>query len=653
MSPNANEIGVNTHHTTNTELDKDNMEVAKQEEEIHYEYPNLRPARALLNLATGDLIEIMHRPSGATNTVEGLKTEKDEWFDETYRTKQGQDWGGIIQHHYIEFSRRNCPEPNAHNEIPAPTTRPDDSDRTDVSPDEFSSQELFDTEFAPYPLLLLERPEVSYDETIPGDTYDILGWYDPMQNNAENRVRPLTAITDTFPEITDASYTKTDQYCIPELNAGLPADTLENTSNIQITTENDNITLDGADTSNAHHIDIGTAFDEDRFLINSPYETKNTIKDFSGQPRWTPDSECWAVRKSIDTFTEIITALVEEAGAITITDDVLLEFAVPDIDVTIEEDINGVTTSDILEYAFVDEVPISSHLSLPDLPDIAHPQEIDSTYVKFDATGSVTGTSVEYSNSPSTATINQHGSGSILVDCSESEAQCVKSLDWDDARYEWNNSHGAWIINESATFELINEFLSNYYDIAVDVDILGKHGTEQEEIEKRTRDVDSSNIIAETISDDNPLVTPSSVASDTNTYDEQKTARAIHGFVPNNPSTLTLSALDIALGENITGHASIHTDDSQIPELRPSVKEQWQPALEVEDDVYEWYHPQSGARVTVEMQHGADAVESFGAVDYALKIKDPETYSPEHVVTVQDEQAATMAVISHLTALSR
>ncbi len=645
MTLRANEIGADVYSTQETELDKNNLDIEKEETEHRFEFPELAPGRALLDVETGVLYEIMHRTSGFTDTVEGRQSEKEERMNWKYRTPEGQDWGGIIQHYHISYAKRQCPTPNQHGEIQAPINRPSEKEITDVKPGLFEENVLLDGDL-PRPFLLLERPEVTYEEVMAGDTYDILGWYDPMEANIDSRIKPAQDIASQHPEIVGVDSTTHIAQELTELGIRVPWSEADDTqpANVHIDPlgdkdENTAYEISMHDSPSDFHITLGHAFGDRRFLIESPYDAKEDIKQLSSNPRWDSDNTVWTVTAGEDSLHELIKALTAAGWTISFDARVIAEYATTDVTVEPAEEVT-VTTPELFDYAFTEEIEISEGVSIPGLDASVDLDSVESSIAALTSEdGTVTVTGVDQIGDNHIEALTD---GTVRFDCPKGNASLIKSLDWKEARYEWSNEHAQWEINASAAGALIETFLDSNKDVTIPVSILTDLGEEDSITEERQIEVDD-----EAVTGLDSYSTNSESASNDVTDDVTVTCDQIHGTSPTDPDRLSLMALEMSLADTGSNDGmSVALASGDLDELPHSVVDQWMPDNgDTEETKYDWYHPMTSARVIVE------ETEGWGT-EFAIKVKEPYMDEAEHVVTLADERMVVLTVINHLKAMT-
>jgi hypothetical protein len=644
MTLRANEIGADVYSTTETKLDKNNLGTGPQELEHNYDFPALAPGRALLDVENGDLYEIMHRVTGFTDTVEGRQSESEEYFNWKYRTPEGQSWGGVIQHYFISYAKRQCPAPNTHGEIQTPLTRPDENSITDISPDAFEASVLLDDEETPRPFLLLERPEVTYEETMPGESYDILGWYDPSENAVADRINAMETIAHRFPDIAGVDYTTDISKTLTELGITVEWDDNAESSVIEIApaVEDDGLVVDADATAGNFHVTGGHAHEEKRFIIDSPFDAKDDIKAMN-TARWAPDlaggDGRWTLKRSHSMLVDMIRELTNDGWTLTIDADVFAAHADTDVSVTPDEKVE-IGVSDIFEYAFTETVEVGTGLSIPGIDTDINTNEITTDTVALMKNGDsievveAAGRGVNHAVS---LTDEKFG-----FDCPKQNAGIVKSLNWKDARYEWNNGH--WLVNTSTATDLIAAFIENNKSVTVSMDILAALGDEAPITEDQHVTIDND---AATHLDQYAGPDQQTDASDVTSLsgDSETDAHTVFGTSVSETNAPSLMTLDMTLA-NTDGGMSVDIGGADLPGLPESVKDEWQPSADSEDAEYGWFHPLTSARVTVQ------ETEGWGT-EYDIYVATPDQRDPEQIVTVADERTAALTAMTHLKAMTR
>lgn len=353
MNTRNNEIGVDVHRTTETENSKgDTFEVGINETQHEFEYPNLRPGRALLALDTGELVEFHHPELGVTDASEGRRSSIEEYYDWKYNNQKGQDWGGIIQKYQVTFVRRDAPVPNDHFEIPAATDRPASHELTSAKPETFKRTILFDGD-QPRPLLLLERPAVSYDEAAAGETYTCLGWFDQLESDAGERVKHHSEISSKHPAIVGGDAAINHDYELENLDIAVAAGSVESANNFAFSQTENDYDVEVVGERGEIHATLGTAFGDTRFIIDAPYDANEYIKQLGGQPRWNPDHNAWAVIATNETLQDMIATLSATRWNLTVDSLVVEKIANRTVTVDVE-DVDEASFADIEAFAFDD-----------------------------------------------------------------------------------------------------------------------------------------------------------------------------------------------------------------------------------------------------------------------------------------------------------
>lgn len=641
MTLRANEIGADVYSTTNTDLDKNNLGVEPQEVEEIHDYPELRPGRALLAVDTAELIEFVHRVPCETETVEGTRsprTGKKQWTNE-YET--GQDWGGLLQHHFISYAKREAPSPNQHDEIHAPLDRPSEAEITDMSPDGFERIILFNDN-EPRPLLLMERPEVSYEEVVPGETYDVVGWYDPTGDCETERVKPVSTMAHRFPEIAGVDGTKSTTMVIPEIGLEIQWDDVDaRQSNIKVSPEGDDIEFSVKIRHMDFHVEVGVGEYEDRQLfITNPYDANDLVKGLDAYAGgWNSALNAWPMHYNLDALTNIVSTITDAGHSFTIDASIIENLGESRIDVTPDEYVE-VDVTDVLEATFTETVEIGEEITLPELDVMVSTDMMDGDVVRMTASegDAVTVTDCE-SASPNHVT--NVVSNTITFTCDREHADLVKSLDWGETQYEYDFETDEWTLNASGFSELVTAFVENDQSVTVAVDSLSRIGESEPVTVTQTLDVDDDEICG--------LERFASVDKAIYDYTEIETNEETtppEGMVINAEEAdgYTLTALNMALTEaQSSPNMTIDLGDVGI-DLQDSVKKNWY-ATESDDDTHSWRHQTADANITVE------EVEGWGT-EYAIHIEEQEMANPEHVVTLADERMVVNTVIMHMNAIT-
>lgn len=638
----GNQIGADVYNTTETELDKNNLSTQKSETEQRVAFPELGPGRALIDIETGELYEFMDRPVGMIDTVEGRQSESEEYFNWKYRTPEGQDWGGIIQHHYMSYAKRGCPKLNEHGEVQMPLTRPADSEMTTVSPPAFADSVLFDGE-VPRPLLLVERPEVTYEEVIPGDTYEVAGWFDPSEANSADRTKPITDIVSTHPEIVDVDSTIDTLRGFARFDMSLAWETVADTDSIIVSasTEGGDTTfsMDTQATQSEFHIDVGRSDDEVRFLIQSPYEAKEAIKSLSSRAQWDSEASRWTVESSADTLNEMIMSFTAAGWDLSLSPRVVSKYGDSSVDITPEQADVSATESDVFEYIFTESVTIADQPVVPGTDTGVSFDDLATENLAIDPRGKTV--DVTETPRPGANHISQVESDShkIRFNCPRENAGLVKSLDWSDARYNWIGDDSQWELNQSSVGSLIEAFCDA--DKPVSLSQSGARQIAEEKPITDTRAVSPESPVTADV--DSWSVSPDE--SPTLAEESSLTASDSFGVTSQSPNRLALMWIDMKIAdERATGGMNVDLGDDPVPQLSSPVAKPWN-ASHGDDDDYEWHLPDSGARIRV------SPVEGYGT-EYELHVKTHHSNQSEHIVTLADERKMALAVITQMKCLT-
>lgn len=638
----GNQIGADVYNTSETELDKNNLSTQKSETERRVAFPELSPGRALIDVETGTLYEFMDRPVGMINTVEGRQSESEEYLNWKYRTPEGQDWGGIIQHHYISYTERACPELNHHEEIQMPLTRPDDSDITTIAPPTFSNSVLFDEE-VPRPLLLIERPEVTYEEVMPGDTYKVIGWYDPSESDPSQRTKPTSDIVSMHPEIVGVDSTMSSSRGFDQLDMSTSWDSVDDTDVAIVTasTEGDSSTF----TMRTHsdktefHVDLGQSGGDVRFLIQSPYEAKETIKSLSAGAQWDSEATQWTVESSPETLDEMIRSFTTAGWELSLSHRVVETFGDSSVDILPVEETVSATDSEVFEYIFTETVSVEGQSVLPRTETVVPVTTIDTEFVEISPTDSALDVTEATQPSPNHISNVDSESERVRFDCPRENATVVKSLNWSEAKYNWIGDDSQWELNESAVESLIEAFCNSGESITLSLTGVRQIGEQTTVTETRS------------ISPDTPVeaeiesYSPSFGDSPTFSTELSANPSDLFGVSPQHPERLALMWIDMKIAdEQATGGLSVELGDDPVPELSPSIAEPWQTSS-VEDDEYGWYLADTGARIHV------TTVDGFG-VEYELHVKTDHSSESERIVTLADERTLALAIITQMKCLT-
>lgn len=630
------QIGADVYNTTETELDKNNLSTRKSETENRVAFPELGPGRALIDIETGDLHEFMHRQVGMVDTVEGRQSESEEYMNWKYRTPEGQDWGGIIQHRYLSYTTRDCPAPNDHDEIQMPLTHPTEADLTTVAPHVFSESVLFDEE-RPRPLLLVERPEVTYEEAMPGDSFTVVGWFDPAEQDPEDRTKPTVDITSQHPEIVGGDAEVTVSRGFNNFGASLTRDTVTDSESILISqpTDSDTSGLEmqtQSDLTN-FHIDVGQSPKSGglQFLIDSPFEAKDDIKELDRRASWDSDASQWTIDGSRDALDEMLASFTAAGWEFSISPQIIEVYGDTSRTVTPVEDDLTATTADVFDYTFGDTAR-----TLPGVEGAVQLAEISEEYVRIEQSENTTSVSgVEQPAENHLSEIDSE-SNTVRFDCPHTTAPLVKSLDWGSAQYDWIAEDSQWKLNQTAATALVQTVVEGNEPLTMT--LTGATQMTTETLVRQPTEQDTETL---TTPDPNrvPLFSQHSALADEPSVTTTETV----GISPQSPDRLALAWVDMKIaGERKTTGLTVDLGDDPIPELSPSVAEQWR--VSDTNDGYNWYRPTDGARIRV------TPIEGYGT-EYELHVKQNSHTNSERVVTLADEQKLALTVITHMKSL--
>lgn len=642
MTLRASEIGADTFSRYNYEADKNNLSTKPNETEHRHTYPELEPGRALLDLQSQTLFEVMHHVQGHTEAVEGNKTSFEERLDWKYGTPKGQDWGGIIQHFFISFAKRQSPMPNHHGEVPVPIERPDENAITDMAPDRFTDVVLSDEGNRPRPLLLLERPATTYEEVIPGDTYDVIGWYWPAGDTSEDRIRPAENIAHRFPEIAGIDGTESTTLTIDGLGLELDWDSMDD-SNLAAFDAHPSKT-EPEIIENQYEADIvldATGGNSDReILIFNDYDANDDVMDVSTYLTWDDGHGAFTADGTVDALDEMFARYTGDY-TVSLTHDALAAFGSLTTEV-IPEEIVEVSREDILEYGFTESVEIDGYISLPnaDIDDLDIGSLDDDAFVAIetDDDGNI---QISEADSPADTHVSLVDADTLAADIPKKDKSLIKSLNWNDHRYGWDGDVSAWTLNTSGLGPLVEAYTESDTPLTVErdaLDAVGNAGTRTEN-QPIAIDQDAATFIDsydfkpfEEVFDYGPL----SGDDDNDSF--------VAGLAVTD-ANLSLMTLDLTISDTSAGQdgmrVSIGDDLKSVPD---TVKRTWEPAITDDDDAYAWHKPESGARVEI------TPVEGWGT-EYALNVTHSADTEPEHVVTLADERMAAQQAIVHMGAL--
>jgi hypothetical protein len=588
----------------------------------------------------------MHRVQGETDTVGGKKLGYEELMDWKYRTPQGQSWGGIIQEYHIAFAKRDCPLPNEHGEVPVPIHRPAERNITDLQPSVFRDTVLRDGA-EPNPLLLLERPQVTYEEIVPTDSYDVIGWYDPDGGDASSRVKPAEKIPHRFPDLVGVDYTKSTAITLPSVGVHVPWDGMNGDdtkfvrnapseygdADYEITTPN---------VTSEFHITAGHAHGYPRFLIDSPFDAKDDIKNLNADTRWDSENSQWTVEKSIGALNEMVQVFSDAGWEFTIDADIIESYGDKKISVTPDEYVE-MDVSDILTAAFTEEITVGTGINVPGL-DVDIQTDDDTRLVEISDDDGLTVDTVTENGANHIKSVFD---GRVAFDCPKSNAGLVKSLDWKESKYEWSNKHGGWLINQDSVADLIAVFVGNGESMTAAIGALAGIGNQERLTETREMDVDSDAAVGLT-EYESPAFQDVHIDGDIDiTIGEDVNPRtSVLGLHADDPDSLSLLSLDLTLADTGDAGMSVQISGGSLDEVPANVASVWQPSMKMDDDVYSWYNPKTSARIEVE------EIEGWGT-EYAVSIEEHWMDEPEHVVTLADERMVVQTVITHLKSMNK
>lgn len=636
--PRTNQIGVNVQNRSKTETDKNNISPRPNETEKAFAYPELEPGRALINLATGDIIEFQHRINGFTDTVEGRLTSGEEYYNKEYGTREGQDWGGIIEDAFLSFTVRQCPEPNEHGEIHIPLDTPDESDVIDMTPSTFEQRYLFDGHRA-QPLLIVERPEASYEEVMAGDTYSIVGWYDPSENTESDRIKPVETISHQHPEIVGVEYTTTTKRSLPRLDVSV--DWKKATTGMAVTKTSDGYSGEAVSELTDFSIDVAVDGGQRMYFVDAPFDARETINGNKTNPSWDGRRKVHKIDAGNVTLETLVEHYTSDGWEVSVSGDAIDFSGKTTISVTPASE-ETAEISDIFAFAFSEDVSVGSQLRVP-----GSEATVDTEYVgdaefievrKEDGVDSVTVVS-EPNESHFEGVVDEEN-GKIGFKCSEDDSSLPKRQSWKETRYNYDIKQKRWTMNTCAVEQIIDIFMSEGKAVTMRSDAVERFGEEVETTESRSVDVDSvaaSNIESHSIESFELEVT-----------DEENTpsCRDVHGVSSVNHETLTLLNLELSVGEqNSSINRNVDIGASDIAQLPNGIRDQWLSNTDVEETgTYEWFHPETSARIRVEPVNNED---TWGE-EYAVLAMSPKGTSMEKITTVADERDAVLTVITHM-----
>lgn len=654
----THEIGVDRYSPEKTELDKNDLGTSPNETIRQHKYPELYPGRALVDLSSGTLLEIMHRTHGVTDTVGGTKNSLQEYWDWQEGEQTGQTWGGIFQSFHIAYVKRPVPTPNPHAEIPAPTKRPPERNIQDLRPERFCSEILLDGD-RPRPFLLLERPQASYEEVMPGETYDVVGWYWPVADEPDARVRDVANMADQFPEIAGVEGTEVTVLTLPGLDFEFEYDA--DTDDDFVFEFSPDSTASGSQ-AGAASIDFTTRSTTTDFhvrnaaggylAIESPYEAKEDIKGLSRETNWDSTESVWKVSQSTGALAELIREFTASGWTFTVDGSVLTAHADSHVETRASESVT-VTLRDVLTYAF--EVPeTTTEAGSVALDGTDHRVQVADQSASLlelvppasdqDALGK--GTAVD---TPGTTHVTDVTDSEVRLTCPRNHNELVKALNFQRAQYEFDYDQEEWVVNRQSGGALLTKFLQSGETLTItweNLAALGEVHTE-EPASTQVEDPDRTSLEGDTD------LFPHTESS----YSDQPTLEFECGGSEGDGSdgltsvleyptdeSLSLFAIDCTLyAHSQENRPSLSAVDKELDCVPQSVATTWHPMDATEMD-YQWRHPETGEWV------GVKEVPGWGT-EFAVYVNDADG-PEEHVVTLANEQMAAHTAIVHLKAMT-
>lgn len=642
MTLRTNEIGADVYSQTETELDKSNLDVKQNETEKHRAFPELEPGRALINAATGELIEFHHQMMGFVDTVEGRLAGYEEYINEEYGTPEGQDWGGIIEHFFIAMTRRPCPTPNQHGEIHVPIHRPAEEEIIDMKPERFKETVLFDDNNRANPLLVVERPQATYGEIAAGDTFEVEGWYDPRESPGE-RIKPVNEMGAQHPEINGIDYTTTTrkQFNTETINASVDWDSQTSDAAIRFTADNDDSISVTENTNRSDvHIDIESIGNVGtQLLIDAPYSMKRVLDDLSCDAKWSGRHRVYHTDATSDAIAELLIEFVRDGEPVTMDADVVDELFTTNVDVIPDENVE-VTVDDVLEYTFTVEHEVGTQTSIPGVS-----ASIDlSETTASDIVTVMANDSVEASITDEAAEnhVISVSNDTFEFDCPKKNGSIVKSLPWKEARYDFNQGKNTWDIKTDFVAETISLFVEQGNNVSITVGALMVAGDDETVVETEEINVDSDSIVG--------INTYDSASDDENvTLDisRENEAAVSDVFGVTSPSeNASLLNLELTTTTDHSASMDLNIGGNELDEVPSSVIEQWNTTSDPDEvDTYEWYNPRTSARIRVV------EVDGWGS-EFDVYVETPQADELENICRIADEKRTTLEVIKHLKALT-
>lgn len=643
MTLRTNEIGADVYARTETELDKNNLGIEQNETEKNRAFPELEPGRALINAATGELIEFHHQMMGFVDTVEGRLAGYEEYINKEYGTPKGQDWGGIIEHFFVSMTRRPCPTPNQHGEIHVPMQRPAEDEIVDVKPEQFKNSVLFADDGRANPLLLVERPKATYGEITAGDTFEVKGWYDPREVAGE-RVKPVSEMGAQHPEISGVDYeTETEQLFVSDsVSVTVPWDSQSESAAVRFTSDDTGSIRVETNTNRSDvHIECDTIGSVGKqLLIDAPYEMKHLLDGLSCGAKWSGPHRMYHTDMTGDAFAELLTVFARDESELTMDAEVVDAMCETVIDVVPGEDAT-VSVADVLDFTFTVQNEVGTCTSIPGVPasiDVSNADASDVVTVSpgDSITASVTDSSAENH-------VISVSNDVFEFDCPKRNGSIVKSLPWKEARYDFNQGAETWDIKSEFVGETIALFVEEDEPVSLTVAALRVAGDDETVIETEEIEVDSDSIVG--------MDEYETTSGESNTGMElsSESAASVNDVFGVMSVSEDISLLNLELTTTSEHSASMALDigDSELDEVPSSVVEAWNTTSDPEAiDTYEWYNPRTSARIRVV------EVDGWGS-EFDVYVETPNGDELENVCRVASEKKATLEVIKFLKALTR
>jgi len=615
-------IGTDTFSTTNKHNpDKYNLNAIQHERIKTIEFPALQPGQALVNLSTGELVEIFHPVQGGTelSQEELIAWHENDSYDEDDGDEQGRDFGGVIEHYHMNVRIMEAPSPNKHGEIPVTTERPEGDELTELKPEKFTEFVLMSNDSQPDPFLLLDRPEVTYEEASPYETYTVEGWYDPSEG-AGARVKDPSDIASAFPDLTDAEYTEAELYTFFNTDENLPNDVVTEASFVGFSADDN--TLATMDAKGDVHITEGMRYGQSHVEVECSQSESDDIKSNAFKAYW--DGESWGINLSKEQLSkrEIVGTLINtfagEDVSVSLSETIAHEFGSVTKAVTFEDGSQPAVDSNQLIHRTLGNKD-SLQISIPEHNLCSTVGDTDALYIEIDASSTL---GIKKRNTTLTSTITEIQSDTIIVDCPSKHAEIVKSVDHEKADYDFDWDSKTWTVDIEAVPDLINAYIEQETRLAITTENIARLPVATQVSNKPDLDLPEqahyqNDIFAWTTrSDSASLKTPDTCGLE-----------------------LTLDVIDTRIQKGIGSYS-----DSRIPAC---VAHNWiKSEPEEERHLVNWYEAETGSRVIVE------EVEGWGT-EYRLLMKDGDKHeSAEPVVTLADERLVARTALDHLRALT-